>query len=209
MEYYVYLLIDSITGKIFYIGKGCKKRMYEHVKDVQRGRIPNNNNRLKNKIKKILSAGYKIKYKKILITENEQKAFAKEIELIKKIGLENLCNLTYGGEGNIPSEETKRKMSKNNGRYWLGKKLSKKHRQKLSYAHKGKKLSEEHKRKIGIKSKGRILSEETKQKMSDSQKGKYHTTETKKKMSEAKKGKKLSEKHKRKISEALKQTKQR
>ena len=49
---------------------------------------------------------------------------------------------------------------------WLGKKLSDKHRKKLSLVKKGKKLSEEHKRKlskIGLK---RRHSKETKKKMS-------------------------------------------
>jgi len=98
--YYVYFLVDPITDRPFYIGKGCKKRMYQHVNEVKRNRIPNKNNRkLGNKIKKILDAGHKIKYKKFLITENENEAFIREKELIAEIGLKNLCNLTEGGEG--------------------------------------------------------------------------------------------------------------
>jgi len=80
MEYYVYQLIDPRDNSVFYVGKGCKRRMYRHVDEVQRGRSPNRSNRkLANKIKKILSNALIVKYKKIFITENEQKAYDKEI----------------------------------------------------------------------------------------------------------------------------------
>ncbi len=96
MKYYIYQLIDPRNSKIFYIGKGQKLRMYQHVKDVQRGRIPNgSNNKLGNKIKKILLI-QKIKYKKVFETNNEQEAYDKEKELIIEIGLENLCNISLG-----------------------------------------------------------------------------------------------------------------
>ena len=85
MEYYVYELIDPYTSTIFYIGKGCKKRMYDHVDAVKKNRLPNGSNtKLANKIKKILRGGLKIQYKKVLITEHEQKAYNKENELIQK-----------------------------------------------------------------------------------------------------------------------------
>ncbi len=100
MEYYTYILIDPRNNKIFYVGKGKKQRMYKHVMDVQRGRIPNGSNvYLERKIKKILSSGNKVKYKKVLITENQQEAFVREKELIKKFGLKNLCNVASGGIG--------------------------------------------------------------------------------------------------------------
>jgi len=217
MKYYIYYLIDFITGRIFYIGKGCKLRMYEHVKDVKRGRIPNRNNtKLGNKIKKILSSGNKVKYKKIFKTDNEQKAYAKEKGLITEIGLENLCNLTEGGES-PPSNK--------------GGKLSKEHRRKISEANKGqipwnkgkigvqigwskgKNLSDEHKQKIGRANKGKNRSEESKRKMSESHKGHKHTEETKRKISKAHIGKNnyfygkiLSEEHKRKISKTMKKS---
>lgn len=46
--------------------------MYEHVKNVKRNRVPNDNTKLGNKIQKIISLGLKIKYKKVFITKNEQ-----------------------------------------------------------------------------------------------------------------------------------------
>ena len=132
-KYYVYQLIDSRDNKVFYIGKGQKMRMYEHVKNVQRGRIPNGTNiKLCNKIKKILSFKLNVKYKKILITENEQEAFDKEKEIISKIGLKNLCNLTNGGEGGSSK----------------GRKLSEEHKRKISESHKGIKPTEKTRKKL-------------------------------------------------------------
>ncbi len=200
MEYYVYILIDPRTGKVFYIGKGCKRRMYRHVENVQRDRIPNKTNtKLGNKIKKILSSGDKVKYKKVFITENEQVAYDREKELIVEIGLENLCNLTSGGEGGAPfghkvSEETRRKISEAN-------------KGKISWI-KGKSLSGEHKRKLSLAHKGLKHSNETKQKLKDINLGKKHSDKAKRKMSENNAkfwlGKNLSEKTKRKISEKAK-----
>ena len=73
-EYYVYQLIEP-DGDVFYVGKGQKLRMYKHVRDVKAGRIPGNNYELGEQIWKILDAGLKVKYKRVLLTENEQEAY--------------------------------------------------------------------------------------------------------------------------------------
>ena len=78
----------------------------------------------------------------------------------------NGYNLTKGGEGEIPCEET---------------------RKKISDAHKGKHLSEEHRKKLRDAGKGRHHSEESKKKISDANKEKHRSEETKKKISEVKK----------------------
>jgi len=196
MKYYTYVLIDPISGRIFYVGKGQKLRMYQHIKDVQRGRIPNGSNvYLGRKIEKILSSGNKVKYKKVLITENSQEAFDKEIELIKEIGLKNLCNIQIGGEGIFHTDEIKRKMSRSmKGRIpWnKGLKWSMETKQKISNALIGRVLSEDHKEKIKknlINMTGKIHTKETKRKMSNSHKGKKFSNEHKQKMSESKLGK--------------------
>jgi len=186
MEYYVYQLIDPRTNDIFYIGKGQEKRMYQHVDAVKRNKIPNGSNtKLGNKIKKILILGLKIKYKKVFITEIEQEAYDKEKQLIKEIGLENLCNLTYGGEGGG----------------MLGKTISEKQKKQISNVHKGKILSDETKKKISDAQQGdknhfynKKHSKETKNKISNSKKGQIPWN----------KGISRSEEIKRKISETLK-----
>ena len=143
----------------------------------------------------------------------------------------NGYNLTHGGEGGAPSEETKRKMSATK----KGKTFSEEHRRKISEAQIGKSVSEETRRKmsennaakrpevrrkISEANKRRVHkphSEETKRKMSEAHKGrpawnkgKPVSEETRRKMSESRKGeknpnfgKKHSEETRRKISEAL------
>jgi len=101
------------------------------------------------------------------------------------------------------SEETKKKMSKNNGRYWAGKHLSEEIREKIRQARKG-----------GTSYwKGKHLLEETKKKISKANKGNIawnkgktgiYSKETLKKMSNASKGRKASVKARQKMSEAHK-----
>jgi hypothetical protein len=97
-------LIDPSTNEIFYVGKGNRRRMYDHEKDVIKGKYPNNNRHLYYKIKKILKSEKKIIYFKPVDNVDEITALIKESEEIKKIGradlnLGTLCNHTDGGEG--------------------------------------------------------------------------------------------------------------
>ena len=139
-------------------------------------------------------------------------------------------NLSEGGDGVLPSEETRRKMSKSHkGKIPPNKgiPMSEEQKKKLSESLKGrnvwnkgipmseetkKKLSESHKGQIPP-NKGKHHTEESKKKMSESHKGlfsgekhpffgKHHTEESKKKISEKQKGKKLSEETRRKMSKA-------
>lgn len=96
-NFYVYQLIDSRNNNIFYVGKGQGNRMYQHEEIAKKGK--SENRKLCYKIKKILSEGENILYKKIFETDDEKKALLKEKEIIKKLGLENLCNITEGGIG--------------------------------------------------------------------------------------------------------------
>lgn len=64
-------------------------------------------------------------------------------------------NKTFGGEGEVPTEETRKKLSKNNPRFWKGKKFSSEHVRKLKESlsgkpswNAGKSLSESHKRRL-------------------------------------------------------------
>ena len=116
----------------------------------------------------------------------------------------NGYNLTEGGEGEIPCEEVRKKISETLKSKMIGDKhpmFGKHHteetRRKISEGNKGKTLSEESKRKMsgshsGEKNPmfGKHLSDETKKKISESKKGKQHTEETKKKLSNALKGEK-------------------
>lgn len=83
LKYYLYHLIDSCNGVVFYVGKGTGNRMYIHVKDVLKGKVPNDgNSHLGRKIKKILNAGLVVEYKKVFFTDDEEEV--KGLTLIKE-----------------------------------------------------------------------------------------------------------------------------
>lgn len=89
---YVYGHYKADTGELFYIGKGTGKRAWKRDK---------RNPHWQNIVDK---HGYIIK----ILYENlsDEEAFNKEKELITEIGLENLTNITEGGEG-LTSESAK------------------------------------------------------------------------------------------------------
>ena len=91
--YYVYQLIDPRNNSIFYVGKGKNNRMYVHENYVKRGRLPNGNKNLFEKIKEIKDLELNIIYTKVFETDDEKLAYEYENMLINKIGKENLCNV--------------------------------------------------------------------------------------------------------------------
>lgn len=187
-EFYVYLLIDPRTDKVFYVGKGKTNRMYEHKTDALKKR--HHNKHLENTILKIISLNLNIKYSKVFVSENEAECFVKEIETILFFGLDNLCNLTEGGEGSTGYKHTidaLNKMRENaSKRNWVGK-------NNPNYG-------------------GGHWTEETKKRFSEYQKqsmlgdknpffGKKHKTDARLRMSEFHTGKVLTSDHKQKISD--------
>ena len=95
--YYCYILINSITNKPFYVGKGTGRRMYMHQWMSENKN--HYNKHLENTINMILKNGGKIIYNVILESNLESECLSKEIEMINVIGNKNLCNLTDGGDG--------------------------------------------------------------------------------------------------------------
>lgn len=79
--------------------------------------------------------------------------------------LETKRKISEAKKGKVLSEETKRKMSRNNARYWLGKTRDVETKKKISRSQLGKRTGEKH-----------------------PMYGKHHTEESKKKMSEKNKG---------------------
>ncbi len=131
--YYIYCHINKSDGKCFYIGKGTGKRAW------------NSSTRSKYWKNIVNKHGREV----IILVNNisESKANELEKEFIKQIGLENLCNLTEGGEGSSGyrfSNEQKAKFSQ----IRKGKTFSDIHKKNLSDSMKGKhlgtKLSKEH-----------------------------------------------------------------
>jgi hypothetical protein len=162
--------------------------MYEHKTEALKNK--HYNKHLENTILKILSLGFNIKYDKIFKSENEEECFIKENETILFFGLDNLCNLTEGGEGSSGYKHTVEALEKMRAiaskRDWVGDKNP-------NYG-------------------GGHWTEETKHRFSEYQKqsmlgdknpffGKKHKENARSKMSKYHSNKILTESHKQKISE--------
>lgn len=189
-KYYTYQLLSSIDNIVFYIGKGSGRRCYQHISIATgNSKARNKNPKLYNKIISILNDGGTIIIEKLLETPIEKDALDNEIKLISEIGIENLCNLTFGGEGT----------SYPNG-------FSDSHRLNISKS----KLGDLHpmKKKVFTDEDRDIISKRTKKLYDDGIlipyfKGKNHSSETKKKMSKSHIGKDFTEEHRRNLSRAL------
>lgn len=155
--YYVYAYLRKSDGIPYYIGKGKGNRAYDKHNGTG---VP------------------KDKSKIIFLERNleEDVAFAKEIEYIKKYGRQDLgtgvlLNRTDGGDSGP------RMIGKENPFYgrgpMFGKTPSKKHRQKLRESNINKKRSEEAKLKMSLAKIGSKHSDETKAKMKNSRRNFY------------------------------------
>jgi len=87
---YVYLLIDPRDNKIFYVGKGIKKRAKSHLKEK-------NSEKEKNlKIKEIADSGNDVKIDLLSNGLSNSEALKIEAAAIDLIGIENLTNTQRG-----------------------------------------------------------------------------------------------------------------
>ena len=172
IQFYVYQLRLSTSALPFYVGKGCGKRMFQHLVPSSYGR-PGRKNRI---IEKAIRQGVEV-IPEILhdnLTEDEAMELEKlYISVLGRtdIGTGILANHTDGGEGRSgykPSPET---------------------RVKMGSANRGKKMSSEKKRKISASLKGNIIPQEARAKISIANRGKTRTPETRKRISESQKGK--------------------
>jgi len=97
--FYVYGLVNPITGKMFYIGKGCGKRLFEHERKVINNNKYVGNKHLTNTIKLIISSGLAIGYVILYNTNDESVAYEKEQYFISEYKNESLTNIHSGGRG--------------------------------------------------------------------------------------------------------------
>lgn len=88
--YYVYALIDPRNNKPFYIGKGCRNRVFSHEKFKSSCNNPHKDNVIKKILKNYQFIPYKIIQDNFL---NEDDAYACEERIISEIGIENLTNI--------------------------------------------------------------------------------------------------------------------
>jgi len=175
--------ITSPSGKI-YIGQS--RNINLRIKDYINARC-----KLQQKLyHSILKYGWELHTFEIIYECQESELNDLESHYIKfydSFNTEYGMNLTTGGEHykmsdetklkigaasklRICSEETKKRLSQNSARAFLGKRHSDETKEKLRIKHIGKKLTEEHKQKLSNSHKGYVATEEQKLKMGVSQK---------------------------------------
>lgn len=91
MKYYVYTLAYP-NGTVFYVGKGCGKRVAQHEKEALRGHTCPKCEL----IRSIWRSGGAVQRAIVFETENEQAALAHEMELIDSYGPDQLVNQRGG-----------------------------------------------------------------------------------------------------------------
>lgn len=96
-KYYVYTLAypESMGGKIFYVGKGSKYRMQQHLAEAHKGVKSDKCDA----IREIWNAGQRVVGKKVAEFDSEEESYIYEKDLIASIGSENLTNWAAGGRG--------------------------------------------------------------------------------------------------------------
>ena len=192
MKHYVYELIDPRNGEVFYIGKGCKNRLKDHVCHVKNEQLSykKKNPHKYNKINSILEDGYNdIKYNKKFITEDENEAFDKEEKLISEYGLENLTNICPGGDGGYNPEAKRVNSELRSGSTWekiYGEKKAKemKRKRKKKYNREGAPCSGMTFEEIHGKEKADRLRKKFSKQAKEIHMGRKRSEETKKKISE-------------------------
>lgn len=151
--FYVYLHRKLSDKKVFYVGKGTGNRAWWVFGRSEYW------NRVKTKhglIIEIFKSGL-----------SEKEAHELEMNLIKTIGRENLCNHTDGGEGMSGwkmSEETKRNLSKQR----KGRVHTKEAKDKMSKSRCGVSKSPDHNKRVSEALKGRKFSDEHRKNLRDS-----------------------------------------
>jgi hypothetical protein len=164
--FYVYEHWRPDTNTCFYVGKGKGNRAWD-MKNMR-------NRHFMAVISKLISMGLMVDVRLIAKNLLEEDAFSMEVEKIAFYGIDNLTNMTSGGDGlKNPSKETREKISKS---------------QKERFAR------PEEKEKASLRSKNRITSKETKKKISLLGIGRKHSPETLEKMKIAAKIRGISEK---------------
>ncbi len=97
--FYVYTLAYP-DGKVFYVGKGSKSRIMNHEADARnRDRAHTYHTQRSEIIRQIWHEGGQVLKQKIAFFDNEDDAYAFEMEFIKALGKEQLINLNDGGSG--------------------------------------------------------------------------------------------------------------
>ncbi len=92
--YYVYLLVDPRTDKVFYVGKGCGNRINHHLLGALEEKIKETE-KIK-RIREIQKSELEVGHIILLHGLTEKEALEVESAIIDFLGLENLTNLMSG-----------------------------------------------------------------------------------------------------------------
>ena len=92
---YVYALVDPRDNAVFYIGKGNGRRMYQHERDVRRGK--SQNAAKSGRIADILAAGLRVVCRVLAVFTTDAEAFKAERAFIAAHA--GLTNANAGGGG--------------------------------------------------------------------------------------------------------------
>lgn len=167
--FYVYEHWRPDTGRCFYVGKGKNGRAHDFV-------------RMRNRhylfvVAKLTSLGLTVDVRFIERELSEERAIALEMERIAYHGVDNLTNLTLGGDGlRHPSEALRERISEAQKRRFAcpeerarhsastkGRVISPAQRTKISEALKGRKMSATAVANMKIAAKRRGISEKTRE----------------------------------------------
>ncbi len=157
--YYLYEHWRPDKDVCFYVGKGKGNRAWD-MKNVR-------NRHHKAITSKLTSMGLCVDVRIIIGRLSSEIAYELEKERISMYGMENLSNMTLGGEGMNPTPELRDIMSV---------------AQKKSFAE-----NPQRRLNMSISRKGRVTSEETKRKLSITSSGRTHTPEARSRISAARK----------------------
>lgn len=102
MRFYVYALSDPRDGSTFYIGKGQKRRAWQHEIDARKGR----EGRKADRIREIIESGHSPRVEILKRFNDEVEAYIYEASLIKK-NRASLLNIAHGGRGAMSGDDGK------------------------------------------------------------------------------------------------------
>ena len=172
--FYIYEHWRPDTNVCFYVGKG---------KDSRAWKMTSRNKWHKSIVSKLLSLGFTVDVRIIQKDLTEEEAHHAEIKRIAFYGLENLCNISTGGEGSSGVSKTPEQLEKLKNSLKQVFQKRPEIREKISKTHAGKPKSAETRKKMSESAKKRGQNQEYRLKMSIAKKN--ISDETRRKMSEA------------------------